>query len=339
MAKMKAAQISRPGGDFEVIDRDIPEPQAGEVRIRVEACGVCHSDAFVKEGLFPGLQYPRIPGHEVVGKVDKLGPGVNHIALEQRVGVGWHGGHDFICDRCRAGDFVTCENEKITGISFDGGYAQYMVAPHEAIARVPDALESAKAAPLLCAGITTFNALRNSGARPGDLVAVQGIGGLGHLGLQYARQMGFTTVAIGRGGDKQKLAQDLGASLYIDTSSTDPAAQLTRLGGARIILATAPNSKAISALVEGLAVGGQLLIVAADATPLEISPLQLIGKRRRIQGWPSGTAWDSEETLRFSAATGVRPMIQTYPLEQAAQAYQAMITGKVRFRAVLEMRH
>jgi 2-desacetyl-2-hydroxyethyl bacteriochlorophyllide A dehydrogenase len=335
---MKAVQVSRPGGDFEVVEREIPEPGPGQVRIKVEACGVCHSDSVAKEGLFPGIQYPRVPGHEVVGRVDKVGPGVDLVKPGQRVGVGWHGGHDFTCPRCRAGDFVTCENQKVTGLSHDGGYAQYMITPQEAIARVPDALESALAAPLLCAGITTYNSLRNSGARAGDLVAIQGIGGLGHLGLQYAKQMGFKAVAIGRGGDKQPLAMQLGAIAYIDTTSTDPAKELTRLGGAQVILATAPNSKAISQLVEGLAVGGKLVVVAVDPAPLEIPPAALIRKRRSVQGWPSGTAKDWEDTLNFSAMTGVRPMIQKYPLEQAAQAYQDMMTNKVRFRAVLEIK-
>jgi D-arabinose 1-dehydrogenase-like Zn-dependent alcohol dehydrogenase len=337
MATMKAVQLARAKGDFELVEREIPEPGPGQVRIKVDACGVCHSDSFVKDGTFPGIAYPRIPGHEVIGRVDRLGAGVTSFWEGEQVGVGWHGGHDFTCDRCRAGDFVTCRNERITGISFDGGYAQYMVAPFEAIARVPVGLEPAKAAPLLCAGITTYNSLRNSGARPGDLVAVQGIGGLGHLGVQFARQMGFRTVAIGRGRDKEALARQLGATHYIDTSATDPAKELMQLGGARVILATAPNSRAISALINGLGVDGKLLVVAADVAALEVSPIQLIGQRRSIQGWPSGDARDSEETLGFAAFTGAMPMVQTYPLEQAQRAYQDMLSSKVRFRAVLVM--
>ncbi len=337
MVSMKVVQVGQAGGEFEVVEREMPEPAAGQVRIRVEACGVCHSDAFVKAGGFPGLEYPRVPGHEVVGRIDKLGARVSFVKVGERIGVGWHGGHDWTCDRCRAGDFITCENEKITGISFDGGYAQYMIAPLEGLARVPDSLESAMAAPLLCAGITTYNSLRHSGAGPGDLVAVQGIGGLGHLAVQFASHMGFRTVAIGRGGDKKELAAKLGAIAYIDTSASDPAAELSRMGGAKVIVAAAPNSKAISSLIDGLGVDGKLVVLAADFAPIEVTPIQLIAKRRSIQGWPSGHAHDSEDTLNFCAATGIRPMIQRYPLQKAAQAYDDMINGKVRFRAVLEM--
>jgi D-arabinose 1-dehydrogenase-like Zn-dependent alcohol dehydrogenase len=332
---MKAVQISKPKGNFEIVDRPIPQPGRGHVRIKVEACGICHSDALVKEGLWPGLQYPRVPGHEIAGRIDAVGADVTQWKPGQRVGVGWHGGHCFQCDPCRRGDFILCQFEKITAISFDGGYAEYMVAPAEAVALMPDDLPAAEAAPLMCAGITVFNSLRNSGARAGDLVAVQGIGGLGHLGIQYARQMGFRTVAIGRGKDKQPLAQKLGAHEYVDTSSGAPAEALQKLGGARVILATAPDSKSISALVDGLAGGGKLLVVGAGFESLTVTPLQLIGGRKAIQGWPSGTAKDSEETLQFSSLSGVRPMIERYPLEKVAEAYDQMISGRARFRVVL----
>ncbi|HET9409249.1 MAG TPA: alcohol dehydrogenase [Candidatus Sulfotelmatobacter sp.] len=334
---MKAVQISKAGGNFEVVDRPVPEPGRGQVRIKVEACGICHSDALVKEGYWPGLQYPRVPGHEIAGRIDKLGADVTQWKAGQRVGVGWHGGHCFQCDPCRRGDFVVCQNEKITAISFDGGYAEYMIAPAEAVALMPDDLPADQAAPLMCAGITVYNSLRNSGARGGDLIAVQGIGGLGHLGIQYARQMGFRTVALGRGKDKQPLAQKLGAHEYVDTTAGAPAEALQKLGGARVILATAPDSKSMSALVDGLGPGGKLLIVGAGFEPLSITPLQLIGGRKSIQGWPSGTAKDSEDTLRFSSLTGVSPMIERYPLEKAAEAYDQMISGRARFRVVLTM--
>jgi propanol-preferring alcohol dehydrogenase len=334
---MKAVQVSKPGGDFEIVDRKTPEPGRGEVRVKVEACGLCHSDLLVKEGHFPGIDYPRIPGHEIAGRVDALGADVKLWKPGQRVGVGWHGGHCFVCDPCRRGNFILCRNEKITAIHLDGGYAEYMIAPQEALAAIPDALSAADAAPLMCAGITVFNSLRNAGARGGDLVAVQGIGGLGHLGIQYARQMGFRTVAIGRGKEKEKFARELGAHDYIDSAAVAPAEALQKLGGANIIIATAPDSKSISAVVDGLAPDGKLLVIGADPQPLTISPFQLIPTRRSIAGWPSGTAKDSEETLAFSAMTGVRPMIEKYPLEKAADAYQQMITGKARFRVVLSM--
>ena len=334
---MKAVQVSKPGGDFEIVDRKTPEPGRGEVRVKVEACGLCHSDLLVKEGHFPGITYPRIPGHEIAGRVDAVGADVKLWKPGQRVGVGWHGGHCFICDQCRSGDFILCRNEKITAIHFDGGYAEYMIAPQEALAAIPDGLSAADAAPLMCAGITVFNSLRNAGARAGDLIAVQGIGGLGHLGIQYARTMGFRTVALGRSKDKEKLARELGAHDYIDSSAVAPAEALQKLGGANIIIATAPDSKSISAVVDGLAPDGKLLVIGADPQPLTISPFQLIPGRRSIVGWPSGTAKDSEETLAFSALTGVRPMIEKYPLEKAADAYQQMITGKARFRVVLTM--
>jgi len=334
---MKAVQVAKAGGGLELVERNIPEPGRGQVRIKVEACGICHSDLLVKEGYWPGIQYPRVPGHEIAGRIDAIGADVTNWKPGQRVGVGWHGGHCFTCDSCRRGHFVLCQFEKITGINHDGGYAEYMVTPAEAVAAMPDHLPAAEAAPLLCAGITVFNALRNSGARAGDLVAVQGIGGLGHLGIQYACQMGFRTVAIGRGSDKETLARKLGASVYVDTAAGNPAEALHKLGGARVILATAPDSKSMSALVDGLAPDSKLLVVGAGTEALTVTPLQLIGGRKSIQGWPSGSAIDSEDTLRFSSQTGVRPMIERYPLEKATEAYEQMISGRARFRVVLTM--
>jgi D-arabinose 1-dehydrogenase-like Zn-dependent alcohol dehydrogenase len=334
---MKVVQISKPGGNFEVVERPIPEPQRGQVRIKVEVCGICHSDALVKEGHWPGLQYPRVPGHEIAGRIDKAGPDVTQWKVGQRVGVGWHGGHCFVCDPCRRGDFINCKFEKITAIDFDGGYAEYMIAGAEAVALMPDDLSSDEAAPLLCAGITVFNALRNSGARAGDLVAVQGIGGLGHLGIQYARQMGFHTIAIGRGGDKQALAKKLGAHQYVDTNAGDPVEALQKMGGAQIILATAPDSKAMSSVFNGLSARGTLIVVGAGFDPLAVTPIQLIQGSKTLRGWASGTARDSQDTLEFSAFSGVRPMIERYPLEKAADAYNQMISGKARFRVVLTM--
>jgi alcohol dehydrogenase/propanol-preferring alcohol dehydrogenase len=334
---MKAVQVSKPGGNFELVERNIPEPGRSQVRIKVEACGICHSDALIKEGYWPGIQYPRVPGHEIAGRIDAVGPDVTNWKPGQRVGVGWHGGHDFTCDACRRGDFINCKNEKITGISHDGGYQEYMVAPAESVAAIPDDLPAAEAAPLLCAGITVFNALRNSGARAGDLVAVQGIGGLGHLGIQYARQMGFRTVAIGRGKDKEALAKKLGATHYVDTAAGDPAAALQKFGGAQVILATAPDSKSISALVNGLSSNGKLVVVGAGFDSLTVTPIQLITGSKTIAGWASGIATDSEDTMRFSALSGVRPMIEKYPLEKAAEAYDQMISGRARFRVVLTM--
>jgi D-arabinose 1-dehydrogenase-like Zn-dependent alcohol dehydrogenase len=334
---MKVAQINKPGGDLEVMERDIPEPGPNAVRVAVEACGICHSDALIKEGLWPGLQYPRVPGHEVAGRIDAVGTGVTAWKIGQRVGVGWHGGHCFQCDQCRRGDFAMCVNRKITGIDFDGGYAEYMVAPSAALAAIPDELPAEEAGPFMCAGVTVFNALRNSGARGGDVVAVHGIGGLGHLGVQYARQMGFVTVAVGRGRDKESLARELGAHHYIDAAAGDAVAELQKLGGARIILATAPNAQAISALVDGLSINGTLLVPAAPGEPLTVSVLPLIMGRRSIAGWYSGTARDSQDTLEFSALSGVHPMIEKYPLSRAADAYEQMHSGKARFRAVLTM--
>ena len=337
MPQMTVVQIRSPGGPFEVVKRDIPSPGPHRVRIKVQACGICHSDMFVKEGYWPGLQYPRVTGHEVAGVIDEVGSGVTAWEKGQRVGVGWHGGHCGQCDPCRRGDFMGCQKFQVTGFQEDGGYAQYMIARSEAVAAVPDALSPAEAAPILCAGVTTFNSLRNSGAQPGALVAVQGLGGLGHLGLQFASKMGFHTVAIGRGKDKESLALKLGAARYLDTEAGDVAKQLTSLGGASVILATAPDSKAMSALIDGLGVGGQLLVVGASTDPINVTPVQLIMARRSVRGWPSGTAKDSEDTLNFCALTGVRAMIETVPLDQAAAGYERMMTGKARFRMVLTM--
>jgi D-arabinose 1-dehydrogenase-like Zn-dependent alcohol dehydrogenase len=335
MARMKAVQVTKGKGPFEIVERDIPEPGNGEVRIQVEACGVCHSDVLTKEGLWPGIKYPRIPGHEIAGRIDSVGANVKNWKVGQRAGVGWHGGHCFVCEPCRRGDFIVCDFEKVCGISYDGGYAEYIVVPQEAVVSIPEGISAEEAAPLLCAGITTFNSLRNSGARAGDLVAVQGLGGLGHLGVQFARKMGFHTVAIGRGQDKIPLAKQLGAHEFIDYGETDPAKELTKMGGAKVILATAPDAKAMSQLVDGLSKNGKLMVVGAPAEPLSISVLALILPKRSIQGWPSGTAPDSEDTLRFSVRDGVRPMIERYPLEKAAEAYERMMSGQARFRVVL----
>jgi D-arabinose 1-dehydrogenase-like Zn-dependent alcohol dehydrogenase len=307
------------------------------VRIKVEACGICHSDSLTKNGLYPGIQYPRVPGHEISGVVDAVGTGVAPWKTGQRVGVGWHGAHCFICDPCRRGEFILCRNGKVTGIHFDGGYGEYVVVPAEAIAAMPDGISADEAAPLLCAGITVFNSMRNSGTRSGDLVAVQGIGGLGHLGVQYARQMGFHTVAIGRGGDKEPLAKKLGAHAYIDSGSVDPVAEVKKMGGARLILATAPDAKSISSMVGALAEKGKLLVVGVPHDPISVNVMQIVGGKLDAQGWPSGSSIDSEDTLRFSVLTGVRPMIEKYPLEKVNEAYEQMSSGRVRFRVVLTM--
>jgi alcohol dehydrogenase/propanol-preferring alcohol dehydrogenase len=336
-SKMKVAQITKPGGDFELVERDIPEPGAGQVRVKVEACGICHSDVLVKEGLWPGLQYPRVPGHEVAGHVDAVGGGVTNWKKGQRVGVGWHGGHDFVCEQCRRGDFAMCVNRKVTGIDFDGGYAKYMIAPAAALAAIPDELPAEEAGPFMCAGVTVYNALRNSGARSGDVVAVQGIGGLGHLAVQYARQMGFKTIALGRGKDKEPLANKLGAHRYLDSNVVDTVAELQKLGGARVILATAPSAKAISGVVEGLGVNGNLVVPAAPLEPLSVNVLSLIMGRRSVSGCYSGTARDSQDTLEFSTFNDVHPMIEKYPLSRVTEAYEQMHSGKVRFRVVLTM--
>jgi D-arabinose 1-dehydrogenase-like Zn-dependent alcohol dehydrogenase len=334
---MTAAQISKPGGDFQIVEREIPKPGVGQVRIKVQACGVCHSDVFTKEGSWPGIQYPRVPGHEVAGILDELGAGVSAWKKGQRVGVGWHGGQDNTCRECRRGDFRNCRNVKVCGISYDGGYQQYMVAPVEALVAIPDTLTDTEAAPLLCAGITTYNALRHSGAFPGDLVAVLGIGGLGHLGLQFANKFGYKVVAIGRGSESSSLAKKLGASVYIDSQSTKAAEALQKLGGAQVILATAPSSKAMSELIDGLGPNGKLMVIGATFDPIAVTPAQLINGSRTIQGWAAGTPADSEDTLRFAELAGVRPMIETYPLEKAAEAYARMLSGKAEFRVVLTM--
>jgi D-arabinose 1-dehydrogenase-like Zn-dependent alcohol dehydrogenase len=337
IAPMKVAQIPKAGADFEIVEREIPKPGVGHVRIKVEACGVCHSDVLTKEGAWPGIQYPRIPGHEVAGIIDELGAGVSEWKQGQRVGVGWHGGHDGTCSSCRRGDFINCRNQKIAGISYDGGYQEYMLAPVEALAAIPEGLNDVDAAPLLCAGITTFNALRHSGAMPGDLVAVQGVGGLGHLGIQFANKSGYRVAAIGRGSENAALAKKLGASLYIDSRATKAAEELQKLGGAQVILATAPSSKAMSELIDGLGPNGKLIVIGAAFDPIEVTPIQLIAGSRTIQGWASGTAADSEDTLRFAELTGVRPMIETYPLEKAGEAYARMMSGDAQFRVVLTM--
>ncbi len=340
MSKMRIAQVSRAKEPFEVVERDIPEPGVGQVRVKVEACGICHSDAMTKEGLWPGIEYPRVPGHEIAGRIDALGAGVTGWTKSQRVGVGWHGGHCGYCDSCRRGDFVTCQVAfKIPGISYDGGYAEYVIAPAGALALIPDGLSAVDAAPLMCAGVTTFNPLRNTGARPGDLVAILGIGGLGHLGIQFAAKMGFRTVAIARGVDKEPLARKLGAESYIDSKTQDPAMELLKLGGAKIVLATVTDGDAMSAVLGGLGVNGKLIIVGAAAEPLKVPGIPLLMGRRSILGWPSGSSIDSQDTLAFSALAGVRSMNETFPLDRAAEAYEHMMSGKARFRAVLTMEH
>jgi alcohol dehydrogenase, propanol-preferring len=334
--KMRAVQVAKAGGPFELVQKDVPEPAAREVRIRVEACGICHSDAIVKGGAYPGLALPRVPGHEIAGRIDAVGADVAGWKPGDRVGVGWHGGHCFRCTPCRKGWFINCERARITGISFDGGYAEYVVVPQEAVARMPGELEATSAAPLLCAGITTFNALRNSGARAGDTVAVQGIGGLGHLAIQYAARMGFRTVAVSHGSDKLGLARELGAHEYVDTQRTSAAEGLSKLGGADLVLATAPNGPAIQSTLGGLKPRGKLLIVAAPAEPLEVSALGLLSGKT-IAGWPSGSSIDSEETLAFSALSGIRPRVEVFALEQAEEAFAKMMQNRVRFRAVLRL--
>ena len=334
---MKVARIPKPGADFEIVESEIPKPGVGQVRIKVEACGICHSDVLTKEGKWPGIQYPRVPGHEVAGIIDELGAGVSEWKKGQRAGVGWHGGQDGTCLACRRGDFRNCRNLKIPGISYDGGYQQYMLAPREALVPIPESLSAAEAAPLLCAGITTFNALRHSGAMPGDLVAVLGIGGLGHLGIQFANKFGYKVAAIGRGPENAALAKKLGASVYIDSKAANAATALQKLGGAQVILATAPSSKAMSELIDGLAPNGKLMVVGVTFDPIEVTPVQLISGSRSIQGWAAGTPADSEDTLRFAELTGVRPMIETYPLEKADEAYARMMSGNAQFRVVLTM--
>ncbi|MEM5436858.1 alcohol dehydrogenase [Paraburkholderia diazotrophica] len=337
MRKMRAVQVGGPGGALEIVERDVPAPGPGHVLIKVQACGICHSDSMTKDGLWPGLQYPRVPGHEVAGVIDTLGAGVEGWKAGERVGVGWHGGHCGHCANCRRGHFVVCENAQVPGISYDGGYAEFLVAPVEALARMPSELDDVDAAPLLCAGITTFNALRNSGARAGDVVAILGIGGLGHLGVQFAQRMGFRTVAIARGEDKAPLAKQLGAHHYIDSRTQNVADALRALGGAKVVLATVTNGDAMTATLGGLALDGKLIIVGVAEKPIEVPSVQFIMGRNAVQGWPSGTSADSEDTLAFSALSGVKPMIETYPLERAAEAYDRMMSGAARFRVVLTM--
>lgn len=334
---MKAVVVEEEGADFETVERDVPEPGPEEVRIDVEACGICHSDVFVKEGGYPGVDYPRVPGHEVVGRVDETGEEVEEWENGDYVGVGWHGGHCFTCGSCREGDFIECENGGITGLTHDGGYAEYMTAPRESVASVPEGLGSTEAAPILCAGITTYNALRNSGAKPGDTVAVQGIGGLGHLGVQYAVASGYETVALSRGPEKRELAEELGADGYIDTESEDPAETLTEMGGAEVILSTAPSAEAMEAVVGGLGVDGNMVAVGVPGEDVPVPVQQMIGARQSVSGWPSGQPSDSEDALEFSALRGITPMVEEYPLEEASEAYDSMLSGEARFRAVLDI--
>jgi D-arabinose 1-dehydrogenase-like Zn-dependent alcohol dehydrogenase len=333
--KGRAVEVTAAGGEFRVVEREFPDPPAGHVRIRVQACGVCHSDSLTKEGLWPGIQYPRVPGHEVAGVLDAVAADVPLFKVGQRVGLGWHGGHCNYCVACRKGDFILCETGQVSGISFDGGYADYVIAPANALAFIPDELNDVDAAPLLCAGITTFNSLRNSGARPGDLVAIVGIGGLGHLAVQYAAKSGYRTVAIARGQDKAPLAKQLGAHVYIDSTKQDPAAELQKLGGAAVILSTVTNADALEAVVGGMGSDGKLIINGVPDRALSLNTVTMIVRRQAVVGWPSGTGMDEEDTLNFSALSGVRPMIETYPLEKAAEGYERMMSGKARFRVVL----
>jgi D-arabinose 1-dehydrogenase-like Zn-dependent alcohol dehydrogenase len=338
--KMRAVQVTRPNGPLEVVEREIPEPGAGQLRVKVDACGICHSDSFTKEGTWPGIQYPRVPGHEIAGIVDAVGSGVAGWRQGQRVGVGWHGGHCGYCDSCRRGDFVTCQiAPQVPGIAYDGGYAEFVIVPAGALALIPEGLSAVEAGPLMCAGVTTFNPLRNSGARPGDLVAILGIGGLGHLGIQFAAKMGFRTVAIARGMDKEALSRQLGASHYIDSRTQDPAAELLKLGGAKIILATVTSGKAMSVVLGGLGVNGKLIVLGAADEPLEVNGGPMLVRRQSIVGWPSGSSIDAQDTLSFSRLTGVRSMNEFFPLERAAEAYEHMMSGKARFRAVLTTGH
>lgn len=336
MAKMRAVQVAGPNQPLELVEKEIPEPKSRTVRIKIQACGICHSDSFTVEGTYPGIKYPKVPGHEIAGIIDAVGPDVAEWKAGQRVGVGWHGGHCGQCESCRRGDFISCSKLQVPGISYDGGYADYMIAPVEALASIPDELSSVEAGPLMCAGITTYNALRHSGALPGDVVAILGIGGLGHLGIQFAAKMGFRTIAIARGSDKEPLAKKLGAHRYINSEKNNVAAELQKLGGAKIVLATVTSSKAVNPIIDGLTFNGKVIVVGAAADALAIYPLALIRGRRTLMGWPSGTSRDSQDTLSFSALTGVRSMNQTFPLEKAAEAYALMMSGKARFRVVLE---
>ncbi|MFC6786655.1 alcohol dehydrogenase catalytic domain-containing protein [Halobaculum halobium] len=332
---MRAARVPEAGADFEVVDVETPEPNPGEVRIAVDACGICHSDAFVKEGAYP-IDYPRVPGHEVAGRVDAVGDDVTAWSEGDRVGVGWHGGHCFECEACRRGDFQQCANAQITGIAYDGGYAEYMTAPAEALAAVPDDLDAVDAAPLLCAGVTTFNALRNTDAQPGDLVAVQGVGGLGHLGVQYAHAAGFETVALSRSPDKEELAADLGADHFVNTDEEDAAAALEELGGADVVLATAPSAPAIESVIDGLGTDGRVVVVGVPGQEVSVDAQSLVGVRGGVDAWASGNARDSQDTLEFSDLREITPEIETYDLEDVDEAYDRMIDNEARFRVVLE---
>jgi D-arabinose 1-dehydrogenase-like Zn-dependent alcohol dehydrogenase len=339
MKRMRSVQVSKPKGPFEIVERDIPEPSAAQVRIKVQACGICHSDSFTKEGLLPGIQYPRVPGHEVAGVIDVVGKDVTEWKPGQRVAVGWHGGHCGHCESCRRGDFVTCQYAQVPGISYDGGYADYVITPTVALASIPDQLSATEAAPLMCAGITTYNALRNSGARVGDVVAILGVGGLGHLAIQFAAKMGFKTIAIARGKDKEEMVKKLGAIHYIDGQSQNTVEELAKMGGAKVILATLPSGKAMSAVLGGLGVNGKLIVIGASDEPLEVPPNLFISGRRSIVGWPSGTSIDSQDTLNFSVLSGVRSMNEIFPVERASEAYDLMMSGKARFRVVLTTGH
>ena len=337
MPKMKAAVVPAAGARFEIVERDVPQPQTGQVRIQVRACGICFSDHIVKDGIWPGLKYPAVPGHEIAGVIDEIGPGVTTWKKGQRVGVGWHGGHDFTCPACRAGDFINCSNERITGVHFDGGYQELMLVSAEAVAALPESLDFAEAAPLLCAGVTTFNSLRHSGARPGDLVAVLGVGGLGHLGIQFAQKAGYRVVAVGRGSDNAPLARKLGATVYIDSKASNAAEELQKLGGAQVILATAPSSQAMTDLVAGLGRNGKMIVLGAAPEALQLPPVSLIMGSKGLQGWASGTASDSEDTLRFAELTGVRPMIEKFPFAKVNDGFERMMSGHAQFRVVLTM--
>ncbi|WP_019038455.1 alcohol dehydrogenase [Psychroflexus tropicus] len=333
---MKAAQIQEAEGEFQLVELDQAKPGENEVLIKVEACGICHSDAFVKDGTFPGLEYPRVPGHEVIGTIEAIGENVSSWSKNQRVGVGWHGGHCFECEPCRRGDFISCQNAKVSGISYDGGYAEYMCAPQEALVAVPDELSSVEAAPLLCAGITVYNALRNSGIKAGDTVAIQGIGGLGHLAIQYAHKMGMRTVALSTSDDKKELALKLGAHHFINAKKDNASEKLQELGGARLILGTAPSGKAMTSVIGGLGVDGELLMVGATPESVEVNPMEMLMGRKSVAGWPSGTPTDSEDTLKFSALFDTKPMIEEYPLDKVKEAYDRMINNKSKFRVVLK---
>ena len=335
MPKMRAVQVTRPGGPFELVEREIPQPGPRQVRVKVQACGLCHSDSLTKEGHWPGIEYPRVPGHEIAGVIDAVGPEVPQWKTGQRVGVGWLGCYCGYCESCRRGSFVTCANQLISGITMDGGYQDYVLVPFPGLALIPDELSPVEAGPLMCAGITTFNSLRNSGARWGGNVAVLGVGGLGHLGVQFASRMGFRTIAIARGTEKERLARQLGAHHYINSQAGDVAEALLKLGGAKIILATATSAEAMAASIGGLSVDGRLIVLGADFKPMQLVTAGLIGRRTGIYGWPSGSSIDSEDTMRFSAINGIRPMTETFPLEKASQAYERMMSNQARFRVVI----